>query len=1117
MKLLSKLKVKISERRGRSPGGRSDEGSIASFTPTTADPALVSAAVASETPDVTNNAQTSNIVPHVDLWTQAFKIFKEKEPELAADYKKHLESLQNNNTADVDLSAPRSVESLVKQLCDEREKKQWKITLGHKDIKIRKQVENLAKFLLWSDSVVKNVLSAQPYAALAWSGVSLLLPLLTSGTTYNEAMLQGFNSISNIQLYWDICEKTYLQSAERSHYEELTEPLAKLYSHIVEYQARVICHLSKAQLSRAWQGTFGENDWNKNTAAITSSSEQCSKLIPALREGEVREQWASHLAEMRQSRNILEGIHQILEDGGRQIQRNYDDEKERALFHDLACDYEGYKNFNPPRVKGTCEWFFNDERFHKWRDSNTSSLLWVSAGPGCGKSVLSRALIDDHRLSTSLTTATICYFFFKDGDEGRRYSMNALCAILHQLFKQDLSGDLIKYALSSHKFQGTKLTGNFSELWRLLVASAKSSDAEEIICVLDALDECDKNSREQLIDSLKDLYCQPRELQNLKLKFLITSRPYDDLEEYFNRFTTTNYLRFDGDEKSADIGREINLVIDEYVDRFTVGFPDEHRRQLSDHLKIMDNRTYLWLYLIFDTVKANLSVYKKWSNFGALLSDIPHGVFEAYEKILSKGHETQTETLLRIILAATRPLTLDEVNIALTSALKTQRFSSHMALESDLWPKVGFKNTVQNLCGLFINVYDSKLSFIHQTARDFLTHSRRQGTWQGRFSMSRSHSMLSQVCIDYLLLPGLTDIEPSHCLFLSYAGRNWPLHYTSQERDAAHRSRKDARTLCNVAGEQEEIWVYDYFRRRYRPERDWTDLALASYLGLIPVVEDILNEEEVDVNVVAEGYGTALMAASNGHKEIVQLLLDHGADVNIAGKYGTALMRAAENGHKEIVQLLLDHSANVNTVGEYTTALISAAENGHKEITQLLLDHGADVNVTGVDGTALTVASRGKYETALMRAAENGHKEIVQLLLDHGADVNTTGDYGTATALMVASSGGYEEIVQLLLDHGADVNTTGDYRTALMAASSYGHKEIVKLLLDHGVWGTALMAASSYGHKEIVKLLLDHGADVNIEHGQYGTALTVASNGHKEIVQLLLDHGADVNTVARNI
>jgi hypothetical protein len=115
----------------------------------------------------------------VDLWTRAYEIFQSREPELMADYKKHLASLQDDHTDSADLSAPRSVESIVKQLLEDREKKQWRVSLLGKDIKIREQAERLTKFLLWSDPVVKNALSAQPYAALAWSGVTLLLPVGT--------------------------------------------------------------------------------------------------------------------------------------------------------------------------------------------------------------------------------------------------------------------------------------------------------------------------------------------------------------------------------------------------------------------------------------------------------------------------------------------------------------------------------------------------------------------------------------------------------------------------------------------------------------------------------------------------------------------------------------------------------------------------------------------------------------------------------------------------------------------------------------------------------------------------------------------------------------------------
>jgi hypothetical protein len=151
-------------------------------------------------------------------------------------------------------------------------------------------------------------------------------------------------------------------------------------------------------------------------------------------------------------------------------------------------------------VPGTCEWFLKDQRFGEWRDSN-SDLLWVSAGPGRGKSVLSRSLIDEGHLSTITITpsdiqptsvSVVAYFFFKEGGDGNMDDAQALYAILHQIFTSSSTSELIKYALPKHRRYGESLTKSFSVLWDILEECATASEASEIICVVDALDECEK-------------------------------------------------------------------------------------------------------------------------------------------------------------------------------------------------------------------------------------------------------------------------------------------------------------------------------------------------------------------------------------------------------------------------------------------------------------------------------------------------------------------------------------------------------------------------------------------------------------------------------------------------
>lgn len=353
-------------------------------------------------------------------------------------------------------------------------------------------------------------MSTQPYAALAWSGVSLLLPLLTSGTTENEAMLEGFSSIGELQQFWQIQEKISLQSKHEHHYQSLTEHLVKLYSLFFTYQAYVICHLSKTQFSRAWGDLSSPGFWTSKVEEIDSWSENCCRLIGVSRESEIQENRDS----------LLEGLQKLQESSERHIR----DGQESRLLGDLAeaaGDYERYKDLNPKRVPGTCEWFLKDGRFRKWRDNSTSSLLWVSAGPGRGKSVLSRCLIDENQLPVTTITitpssnkpatsrqSTICYFFFKDGGDGRMDSAQALCALLHQLFTCPSTSRLIKYALGSYRNHERTLTQKLSELWKILLACATSSDSGGIICVIDALDECKNESGQELIKTLEEFYYQ---------------------------------------------------------------------------------------------------------------------------------------------------------------------------------------------------------------------------------------------------------------------------------------------------------------------------------------------------------------------------------------------------------------------------------------------------------------------------------------------------------------------------------------------------------------------------------------------------------------------------------
>jgi hypothetical protein len=150
--------------------------------------------------------------------------------------------------------------------------------------------------------------------------------------------------------------------------------------------------------------------------------------------------------------------------------------------------YRDRKDRNPERIPGTCEWFVAHELFRDWHESKSSTMLWVSADPGCGKSVLVKYLVDS--ILVTAESRTMCYFFFKDDFEDQRSAVSALCCILHQIFKQKrilLSENIFE----QFEIEGEKLTSSFSELWAILLSAVNDKNAGEIICLLDAIDKCE--------------------------------------------------------------------------------------------------------------------------------------------------------------------------------------------------------------------------------------------------------------------------------------------------------------------------------------------------------------------------------------------------------------------------------------------------------------------------------------------------------------------------------------------------------------------------------------------------------------------------------------------------
>ena len=77
-----------------------------------------------------------------------------------------------------------------------------------------------------------------------------------------------------------------------------------------------------------------------------------------------------------------------------QIARSLTEDQRHCHQVFKTLTYEQYKNINPDRAKGTCRWVLENLQYLDWWKSCRNDLLWISADPECGKSVLTKSLID---------------------------------------------------------------------------------------------------------------------------------------------------------------------------------------------------------------------------------------------------------------------------------------------------------------------------------------------------------------------------------------------------------------------------------------------------------------------------------------------------------------------------------------------------------------------------------------------------------------------------------------------------------------------------------------------------------------------------------------------------
>ncbi|PVH74235.1 hypothetical protein DL98DRAFT_658902 [Cadophora sp. DSE1049] len=549
------------------------------------------------------------------------------------------------------------------------------------------------------------------------------------------------------------------------------------------------------------------------------------------------------------------------------------------------------------RVDGTCEWIKTNKLYNSWIHSH-SQLLWLSGGPGKGKTMLS-------------------IFLAEELERTAKDSQDLL----------QLRPKLFDHILLDFEIQRSSLftSSSFETLWRIFETMVRDLVIGTTYCILDGLDECDEASSEVLLWKFKALFSAKfSESSACHLNLIVVSRNLPDfIRDVLSGFPC---IRLDTDADS-EVTNDIHRFIEVKVDELSAAhrhYPERLRGHIKEVFRSRAQGTFLWVGIVAKELWG-----RKPTEVEKALDLFPPGLDELYARMLFQIDINRRETaakLLRWVVMAVRPLSLSELRAAIEPAVQ------HPTILS---PDEVIKDQV-SFCGYFLTIKEEEVGLIHQSAKDYLlreTPNVNPELEVFRVKKEVGNLEIARKCLDCLqsraLAGGKVDLRTnfSHLKefpLLRYAAIHWPEHARSLAR---------SENIFNLflpfydkKSRIRESWLKTYWavKEDSEPPDSFTLLHLASYFGILPLAENLLKTGLVNWMKCLQG-------------------------LNKKDKYGmTALVWAARGGHEAVVRLLLEKGANVEAKGDYKrTALVWAAWGKHEAVVRLLLEKGADVEVKG--------------------------------------------------------------------------------------------------------------------------------------------------------------------------
>ncbi|KAL6401079.1 Ankyrin repeat protein [Ilyonectria robusta] len=1066
---------------------------------------LVAPTAPPATPPVSSNqADTSGISPaHVPPHRQEEEAVcdDQKPPKPHANdydlWNEALESLEESDRLKVGTFAGKS-DSAQRQdsVANIQQKIAEALKVPQHDSTARRIIDNSVSVLSKFASVGDVAVSIDPlHAAPPWAVIRSLITILIAHKELWDQLVTGFAMVASILVQCDTYQQLYMapELALRPQH----GPLDRLKESIVQAY-------TKAQLFLSFAIKCKESKTKGATAVF--KLEPMKHCVDGLLEGENQLLRAGddcgRYCELSSRANIEELLklaaefHGFIQDQVASILTRMDEKDHIEILEWISRAPYGkhHETVKSARTDGTGEWLLSHMKFREWESKDSSAILWLQGSAGTGKTFLTSRVIGRIE-GLAHDQEGVSYFYCNRNEEERRQPLSIFQSYVRQLAAPQgrpahMRTQLKKLCLETRQ-KGSVL--NFGACEDELLESINGYSKTTLI--LDALDECEQESRWDLVSAMERLMSRAKK----PLKIFIASRPDAETRDLF---ISQPNIEIQARDNQADIEK---FVIEEIN-------KGGRQRRISPRL-----REKIVNVILESSHGIQVLKLRTEADIESRLGKLPVGLKKTYDEIYARNAEHQHAKIFldracMWVMSACTPLSSSE----LLSAIQVDPRLDTIDLPTDFT-----ESELLDVCENLLVLDSQRLvwRFSHLSVREYFEGN--------HFDFWQAHCNAAKVCLKLLInthesLPDESEAETSDSAhnvepqdmfnpLQRYLLHHWVIHVRTYDEQMVKEGQEAdlnlkclLKTFLGSPGESSTQYRH-WYRQICQADRQRPSSSIMTYMviedifpadvtlfamcrfSFYAVLRDWWDDAEMAVSQVnSQGHNLLTLAVLGRCKPICEVLLKQGIQINLllsSGRFGSALAAAACEGNIETVQFLVDNGAEVNlrlSSGRFGSALAAAAYEGNIETVQFLVDNGAEVNLR---------LSSGRFGSALAAAAYRGYIETVQFLVDKGAEVNlllSSGSYGSALA--AAANGGEIETVKFLVDKGAKVN----------------------LLLSSGSCGSALAAAASGGYIETVKFLFDKGAEVNLRllTGFYSSALKAAnSSGNSAVVEFLTKIG----------